>query len=156
MLTEMEEKCLAVVGTESAVGLPIPEFCQSIPTASTSAASTSAPSTAANFSSSFAEEWETTREQDDEETPSNPPEALQHMEIIVEDLFPKEDMGSGKQKNEGDLHRVTAMILDHMKAFEKKKESLMVRKVNALELIAQSLARQAVAAERLQQLKASK
>ncbi|XP_046406920.1 uncharacterized protein LOC124171704 [Ischnura elegans] len=96
------------------------------------------------------------QEQDDEETPSNPPEALQHMEIIVEDLFPKEDMGSGKQKNEGDLHRVTAMILDHMKAFEKKKESLMVRKVNALELIAQSLARQAVAAERLQQLKASK
>ncbi|XP_046405561.1 uncharacterized protein LOC124170700 isoform X2 [Ischnura elegans] len=149
VLSEMEEKCLAVIGTEMAAGLPIPEFCESVPTASTSNTSASMPAISAsdNVSSAIAEELETSRAQDDEGTTSNPKEAVQHMEINVEDLFPKEDAGSSRQKNQGDLLRVTTMILDTMKALEKK-EDLMVRKVNALESIAKSLERRAVAAER--------
>ncbi|XP_046387307.1 uncharacterized protein LOC124156860 [Ischnura elegans] len=145
-LSEMEEKCLSIFGSEVAVGLPGRDHCDGIPDPSQIAMPCNI---TADDTSQQSEASRAPGEGTSITVEEHFPAAVDHMEIIVEDLFHKEEPGTaGRQKHEGDLQRTTATILEAIKSSEKMNEDLEIRKINALERVAASQERQAAAAER--------
>ncbi|XP_046392785.1 uncharacterized protein LOC124160790 [Ischnura elegans] len=91
-LSEMEEKCLSIFGSEVAVGLPGRDHCDGIPGPSQIAITTDDTSQQSEASRAPGEGTSITVEE-------HLPAAVDHMEIIVEDLFHKEEPGTaGRRK----------------------------------------------------------